>query len=160
VTILQEFLAVERDGRDLYDAALRVASGSRYEHLFDFRAEADRRVLLLEDALRRLDASPGGTAPGVLRLAPLTADARPRHLVEGLLLFELRDEIIGETLEAMGREADDPRVAEVLATTALPIQSNEAWGAHDSSRHRERIDALHALLRQLVREDAGLRSAG
>jgi hypothetical protein len=155
--ILAEFLVVERDGRDLYDAALQLAPrGERYERLFDFRTEADRRMGLLEHAMQQLGLPIDAPSSGVLRLAPLAADAGPRHLVEALLLFELRDELVGETLGAMGREEQDPRVAEAAQRAAMPIQSNEAWGAHDSSRHRERIDALTTLLRQLVREDAGL----
>jgi hypothetical protein len=158
--MLAEFLAIERDGRALYDAAVAATSGGLREQLFDLGAETERRVQLLERALQQLGGEPAGT-PEVLLLTPLAAATQDsRHLLEALLMFEIRDEVIGETLEAMARSAHDPHVARVLSDAALPIQSNEAWGAHDAPRHRERIAFVARAVRAQVRDAARLPDSG
>jgi hypothetical protein len=161
IEVLGEFLVVERDGCDLYRAATDATSGELSARLFDLGVEAERRVQLLERALEQLGTPPddAATAAGdVLRLAPVLADGRhdARQLLEALLLFEIRDELIGSTLVALARESTQSRVAKALEQAALPIESNEAWGAHDTPRHRERIEFVGDALRAAVRRAAGL----
>jgi hypothetical protein len=160
VEVLGEFLVVARDGKELYEIAGRRAAADVAYRVADYAEESARHVRLLERALEQLGAVPdeaAALAPGVVRLAPAVRDsASDRNLLEALLLYELRDEIVGVTLEAMARDAPDAEVAAAAGAAALPIQSNEALGAHDSSRHRDRIGYLNEALRARVRSDAGI----
>jgi len=160
VELLGEFLVVARDGLELYEIAGRRAPADIAYRVADYTEEAARHVRLLEQALEQLGVVPDEAASrttGVVRLAPALRDAgSDRNLLEALLLYELRDEVVGVTLEDMGRDAADAEVAAVAGAAALPIQSNEALGAHDSSRHRERISFLNDALRARVRSDAGI----
>jgi hypothetical protein len=162
ISVLFRFLTVERDGVELYRHALTHASGAAYDMLFDFGVEADRHVRLLEAALVELGAGldrAEDVAADVPRLDPAIRSLRrhdARDVLEALLLFEVRDEIIGSALDRLAKDCPDRDIADVLRAASQPIESNEAFGAHDSSRHRDRIAWLHDAQRHLVDAMLGL----
>jgi hypothetical protein len=160
--LLSELLAVERDGRRLYAGYLRDAPDHMQQKLLDYAELSRQHVLILETAVRDLGGDPDYVSPGAavahsLTEAVLSAteDAPVRRWVYRLLhlvSYELRDGMVWEVLDAAGKRQTG-HVAEVLRRAALAVLSDEALGAHQSDRNRERVEwALRCMRRELSEE--------
>ena len=69
-----------------------------------------------------------------------------------IVAYELRDQLIWETLERLGKREPGEK-GEVLHSTARAVRSEEALGAHMADTSRERIRwALNAMHESLTGE--------
>ena len=158
-------LAVARTGLRLYTDATSDAPAGIGDRLREYGDECQRHVTLLEQAIRDLGGDPATASPEarlVERVSAFaideTADSPRRwwYRLEGLLTYETRDAIIGEAIEQVAAESDDPVVAETVGRAALTVRSSAALGAHDVSRPDERIAWLEKSLRAVVLDQLGV----
>jgi hypothetical protein len=163
--LLSEVLALVRAGARVYRETAGDAPAELAERLREYGDESDRHVALLEQAIRELGGDPAYESEGASLARDVSesvlarTDGTPRRLpyrLEALLLYELRDAIIGEVLEGISAASDDPAIHDALHRAAITVLSGESLGAHDITRPSERIAWLENSLRQVVLGGFGL----
>ena len=163
--LLSEVLAVERDGQRLYSEFLADAPEPLQPKLLEYAEQTRRSVLTLEQAIREYGGDPGYVSPGAEvahRLTEAVLEATEGSPVRGwmyrllhIVAFEVRDELVWETLRLMVLREDGPE-ADALERAVEATQSGEAWGAHDQDRNRERIDWAREAMRDAIGAELGV----
>jgi hypothetical protein len=167
--LLSELLAVVRAGLRLYRDGVDTTPAELRDRLLEYGDESQRHVDLLEQAVRDLGGDPAYESPHARFVGKLSEirtseveDDPARSLyfrLEGLLVFELRDAIIGEVLEGLAASSEDPEARQVLDRMATTVRSGAALGAHDVSRPSERIEWLEQAMRTAALDRFGVTPA-
>jgi hypothetical protein len=163
--VLSELLAVARSGLRLYRDGVDEAPAALRDRLLEFGDESQRHVDLLEQAVRELGGDPGYVSPQARLVAGPGDGTRariadpergPYFRLEALLLYELRDALVGEVLDRLAAASEEPDVRDVLHRTVLTVRSGESLGAHDVTRHSERVRWLEHEMRTVLLAEFGL----
>lgn len=160
--LLSEMLAVERDGRRLYEQLLRDAPADLHQKLVEYAEQSRRSALVLEEAVRRLAGDPSYVSPGaevvhgmtraVLESTEQAGERTWMYRALHLISYETRDRLIWEALDVIA-DAQGGSTGEVLETAATAVLSQEALGAHGADRNEERVEwALDAMRTELARD--------
>jgi hypothetical protein len=135
--LLSEMLAVERDGRRIYQQLLSDAPAELHEKLIEYTEQSRRSVLVLEQAVRELGGDPEYVSPGaqvvhamtdaVMEASEHATERRWMYRALHLITYETRDRMIWNALDALGDKTGGStgRVLEIAATAVL---SQEALG--------------------------------
>jgi hypothetical protein len=164
--LLNEVLAVERDGMNLYRDFLEDASEELRPKLLEYAEQSRRSVLLLEYTISELGGDPADVSPGAAvandlngAVLSVTEAARVRRWTYRLLHLvacELRDRLVWKALESLGKQ-DGGRVGGgVFQTAAMAVRNEEALGAHMADRNRERIDWAPQAMRHATAGELGV----
>jgi hypothetical protein len=163
--LLSELFAVVRAGLRLYREGVDGAPAEIRDRLLEYGDESQRHFNLLEHAIRELGGDAAYESPqaklvtGLNDFVMMESQDSERGLyfrLEGLLIYELRDAIIGEVLDRLADASDDSNARDVLRRIALTVRSGAAFGAHDVSRPSERIEWLKESMRKVGLDQFGL----
>ena len=147
--LLSEMLAVERDGRRMYELLLQDAPAELHPKLIEYAEQSRRSALVLEETVRRLGGDPAHVSPGaevvhgmtraVVEATEQASERAWMYRALHLITYETRDRLIWEALDAIA-DAEGGSTGEVLETAATAVLSQEALGAHGADRNEERIE--------------------
>ena len=163
--LLSELFAVVRAGLRLYREGVEGAPAEIRDRLLEYGDESQRHFNLLEHAIRGLGGDPAYESPqaklviGLNDFVMAESQDSERGLyfrLEGLLIYEIRDAIIGEVLDRLADASDDPDTRQTLHRIVLTVRSGAAFGAHDVSRPSERIEWLERTMRTVGLDQFGL----
>jgi hypothetical protein len=160
--LLSEMLAVERDGRRIYEQLLSDTPAELHAKLIEYSEQSRRSVLVLEETVRRLGGDPAYVSPGAKVVHHMTdavmsasEDATERKWIYRalhLITYETRDRMIWEALDALGRKIGG-QTGDLLDIAAGAVLSEEALGAHGADRNEERVAwALEAMESHLAHD--------
>jgi hypothetical protein len=165
LALLSELMTRERDGAALYHRYLDDAPAAMRDTLAASGAEIDHHVHLLERAIIQLGGDPSYVAPVAESGRRLTQELlalretgpdRWIYRLEALFVFETRDQILWESLRLLSQKGLAAADAAVVRPAAVAVESPEALGAYNGSRHRERIRWARDTMRDLILEQLGL----
>ena len=163
--VLSELLTRERDGATLYRRYLEDAPDAMRDTLVAFGHDVDGHVQLLEHVITQLGGDPSYVTPAAesgrrltreLLALRETGSARWIYRLEALFVFETRDQILWESLQLLARKGLEAADADVVGPAATQVESGEALGAYNGSKHRERIRWARDTMRDLILEQRGL----
>lgn len=163
--LLSELITRERDGAALYRRYLEDAPDALRDTLAASGAEIDEHVRLLAHTIAQLGGDPSSVTPTAesgrrltreLLAVRETGPARWIYRLEALYVFETRDQILWESLQLLARTGLEGADAGIVGPVATQVESGEALGAYNSSRHRERIRWARDTMRALILEQRGL----
>jgi hypothetical protein len=163
--LLSEVLTLEIDGMSLYRGFLEHAPEVLRPKLIEYAEQSRRSALLLEHTITELGGDPTYVSPGAAVVQDLTRAVlsatepapvrRWMYRMLHLVAYELRDRLVWEALESLGKR-DGGRTGAVLQTAAMAVHSEEALGAHMADRNRERIDWALQAMRWATARDLGV----
>ncbi len=120
---------------------------------------------MLEHTIAYLGGDPSSVTPAAESGRRLTRElltvretrpARWVYRLEALVVFETRDQILWESLRLLARTGLEAADAAIVGPAATQVESGEALGAYNGSRHRERIRWARETMPDLIREQSGL----
>jgi len=162
--LLDQSIMDERDGAALYHRYLDDAPAEMYDALVASGAQIDQHVRLLERIITQLGGDPS-FLPLTVEHGRLTGEPGAPHetrasrwidRLDAIVAFETRDQTLWTTLYRLSRHDLTAADAAIVRPAALQVESAEAFGACNGSRHRERIRWARDTMRALVREQRGL----
>jgi hypothetical protein len=164
--LLSEMLAVERDGQRLYEGFLQDAPAGLQPKLLEYAEQTRRSVLALEKAIAEIGGDPAHVSPGAVvahrltdAVLEATEDSPVRRWMYRLLhvvAFEIRDELVWDTLRVIVTQDPDRAEAESLERAVMATQSDEALGAHGQDRRQERIAWARHAMRSAILDELGV----
>jgi len=162
--LLNRSIADERDGAALYRRYLDDAPAEMYDTLVASGAQIDQHVRLLERVMTQLGGDPSFLPPAAEHGRLTGEPGAPRDTrasrwiarLDAIVAFETRDQTLWTTLYRLSRHSLAAADAAIVRPAALQVESAEAFGACNGSRHRERIRWARDTMRDLARQQRGL----
>jgi rubrerythrin len=137
---LSEFLAVERGGLKLYEAALRIVTDHEVSRKFhEFHEQTRNHETILLRVIGQLGMDPNYESPGAkvaqkkahgllsTMTSPdgLPAKAAELNAIENIVLAETKDHADWEMLGKISRQSDDEHIREVLKPAVSEVEPQE-----------------------------------
>lgn len=137
---LSEFLAVERGGIKLYQAALQIVQDRQVSEKFqEFFEQTKKHEAILTRVIRELGGDPERVSPGAAMAEKkakalldtmtnsdgLNGRAAELNAIENIVIAETKDHADWEMLSKIARRSDDEKIRNVLKPATSEVEPEE-----------------------------------